>query len=655
MSIENNELPNNPTIQSETIRPFRKFCTTIMTIGSLPSSYQEAMSYQELLLWLCDYLENTVIPAFDNNANAIQELQNLYVELKDYCDNYFTNLDVQEEINQKLDDMVQKGELDPLLKNIFNGFNKSIENQNNLIEQNTNNINTLNQRVNQLSSLEQGSTTGDAELQDIRTAFDGTIYETAGDSVRNQIKNLIKDTGNNYYIARRTTSALYKDLTITIPKGSLLYFCYKDVEVGDAGAEIDYMSFYGYTQDDETSYTNLRTMTKDDVNKFFIIKAPDNYVKIRMYIHFTSSQGQKAARFIFGNFENNSILSKLLPLTDNRVLKLPSISYVIRDTNISENADFSIYDFNKLYNFQVYFFYNCTVMKNSPEPNLRGLFFSIPFSNLEVGVAQFFINTSGKLYYRISVENNSEASWTKWLSPKLDNDKSELNLSMHTAKIFQKVCCVGDSYTAGYIVNPEGEAIRNNENYAWPHYMSLITGNQYINCGISGATSKTWQENNDGLEKAKNIGVVQAYLVGLGINDADSTIGLPVGNIEDIGTENETFYAQYSKLLRELHNISSQAKIFVMTMPTTETKYTKYNTAILEIANSYKDMNVFPLDLANFIEMYTISSITNDAKSGHYTAIGYEQFAENLEYILSDYINNNITEFQDVAFLPYDN
>ena len=123
MSIQNNELPQNPNIESETVRPFRRFCTTIMTIGSLPSSYQEAMSYQEMLLWLCDFIENKVIPAFDNNANAITELQNLYVELKNYCDNYFTNLDVQEEINKKLDEMAENGTLLQILSNSFIVFN----------------------------------------------------------------------------------------------------------------------------------------------------------------------------------------------------------------------------------------------------------------------------------------------------------------------------------------------------------------------------------------------------------------------------------------------------------------------------------------------------------------------------------------------------
>lgn len=103
-----NNLPDNPQINSQTLRPFTKFC---MSIGAIPSSYLLSLSYEEQLLWLCDYLQNTVIPAVNNNADAVTELQNLYIELKSYVDNYFKNLDVQQEINNKLDDMAEDGTL----------------------------------------------------------------------------------------------------------------------------------------------------------------------------------------------------------------------------------------------------------------------------------------------------------------------------------------------------------------------------------------------------------------------------------------------------------------------------------------------------------------------------------------------------------------
>jgi len=61
-------------------------------------------------------------------------------------------------------------------------------------------LNVEKARIDQLSKLDEGSTTGDAELQDIRVMLDGNVAENAGDAVRSQIKNLITDesqkTGN---------------------------------------------------------------------------------------------------------------------------------------------------------------------------------------------------------------------------------------------------------------------------------------------------------------------------------------------------------------------------------------------------------------------------------------------------------------------------
>lgn len=94
------------------LKPFGKF---IMTIGQLPASYLVSMTYEEQLIWLCNYLQNTVIPTVNNNAEAVEELQNLFIELKSYVDDYFENLDVQEEINNKLDDMAESGELAELI------------------------------------------------------------------------------------------------------------------------------------------------------------------------------------------------------------------------------------------------------------------------------------------------------------------------------------------------------------------------------------------------------------------------------------------------------------------------------------------------------------------------------------------------------------
>ena len=93
-------------IKIEKLNPFGRMC---ISLGMLPSSYKESLTYEEQLLWFMNYLQENVIPAVNNNADALEELQN-------YVSHYFDNLDVQEEINNKLDEMAEDGSLTALIK-----------------------------------------------------------------------------------------------------------------------------------------------------------------------------------------------------------------------------------------------------------------------------------------------------------------------------------------------------------------------------------------------------------------------------------------------------------------------------------------------------------------------------------------------------------
>lgn len=165
----------------KTISPFRNFC---ITVGALPTSYLESMSYYEMLCWLCKYLENTINPAINQNAEALKELQ-------EYVSNYFKDLDVQEEINNKLDEMADDGTLAQIINVEMIGTlsNLTTTNKTDLVNA-INEVNALIKKLNftQFDTYEITPTIGSATVYygpggglQIATNEDGSIAKIYGE------------------------------------------------------------------------------------------------------------------------------------------------------------------------------------------------------------------------------------------------------------------------------------------------------------------------------------------------------------------------------------------------------------------------------------------------------------------------------------------
>lgn len=104
-----------------------------------------------------------------------------WAEYKKYIDNYFATLDVTENVRTVLHEMLYSGELDDILRNELDNLTSDI----------TKRMNVLDARMDSFSRLPDGSTTGDAELMDIRVGYDGYTWPTAGDSVREQVRKVV--------------------------------------------------------------------------------------------------------------------------------------------------------------------------------------------------------------------------------------------------------------------------------------------------------------------------------------------------------------------------------------------------------------------------------------------------------------------------------
>ena len=236
-------------------------------------------------------------------------------------------------------------------------------------------------------------------------------------------------------------------------------------------------------------------------------------------------------------------------------------------------------------------------------------------------------------------------------------DKDEIYdlIGSNTASIFTKVVCCGDSYTSGHISTSKGTE-QTNEQFAWPKYAQQITGNTYVNCGKSGANVLTWQTDPRGLPAAQTAGLAQCYIIGLGLNDTAQGTSryVELGETSDIGTDNQTYYGGYSKIIRELHAISPNAIIFCQTMPMASGIKLQYNEAIRTIVKQYaEEYNVKLLNLNDYDKYYRKPSVSQNASGGHYVTAGYQQLAQILMHAISDYINMHPTEFYEVHKIPY--
>ena len=261
MSFNPNDPANfNPSLGAyNTLKPFRYWCQKV-----LPLVYDDSLSYYELLCKVVDYLNETMedvetlhedVVSIDESYLELQNWVNTnYALLVGYVNDYFDNLDVQQEINNKLDVMAEDGTLDALLLPYFNEYkteiNGIVANQNQTINTQNGRITVLEGRMDGFASLTEGSTTGDAELMDIRVGANGITYPSAGDAVRGQfdvinqlmnqnnlfLKSELKE--NYYYTTAEHSSASYSYFKVSVTNGTKYIFKNQIRYISKAGEQL---------------------------------------------------------------------------------------------------------------------------------------------------------------------------------------------------------------------------------------------------------------------------------------------------------------------------------------------------------------------------------------------------------------------------------
>ena len=624
------DFPNLPDIG----QMITQACELITNVRGIPYDFNGTLSLENKFV----ILFKTVKEMFEAQTSLIKNYKNLYEFIK----SYFDNLDVQEEINKKINQMVIDGTLLSIMSPaISSETTKWLS---------TNITNPSNPPIDK-------SLTVAGAAADARMCGDHSFLFAIGSNFSSFSVPFTHDDKSITFTVNCSGGYLftmYNFFPATTVNGLSGTYTYKNHFGGD--------TFVVTFRPSDTSvhvYLLREFIPVTDVIIYSIAINPDYSIITEVftvsntYDSTLTSKNNAANARITGTFANKFAIGSNFS------------SFSVPFTHDDKSITFTV-NCSGGYLFTMYNFFPATTVNGlsgtyTYKNHFGGDTFVVTFrpsdTSVHVYLLREFIPVSDVIIYSIAI-NPDYSIITEVFSVFKEKPTVPLstnNLGDTTFSIFNKVICCGDSYTSGHIETSSNRT-ETNEKYSWVKYISSITGNKFINCGSSGANVLTWQSAERGLIKAKSSGVSQCYTIGLGLNDSSNTNNhVAIGTTNDIGTDNKTYYGGYSKIIRELHAISPDSFIFCFTMPFENDSNAPYNKAIVNICNSYKSTyKTYLVDLRKYTNYYKFSTVTHNAVGGHYSPAGYQQMAEIACKAISDCINQNYIDFYNVNLIPYD-
>ena len=238
-----------------------------------------------------------------------------------------------------------------------------------------------------------------------------------------------------------------------------------------------------------------------------------------------------------------------------------------------------------------------------------------------------------------------------------DNPLAFIRRDAGMLSLFHTVGCIGDSLASGESAYKESGPTHYIDLYpfSWGQCLARLTGNTYYNFSKGGLSTKTWLESSYATQCFDGQHNCDMYFIGLGQNDKNQS--LTVGTTADINlsdyTQNaDTYCGNMGQIIQRLQILQPKAPIFVFIDPAPPSGDQAYNNVIPDIVDLFD--NVWIIDLKTYAKaLFTEPTeiIGSQLRSGHYSALGYQQIAFVIATYVDWIVRNNLSAFSQVEFI----
>lgn len=520
-------------------------------------------------------------------------------------------------------------------------------------------------RIDQLTKLGEGSTTGDAELIDIRVPAsgfnEGKVYPTAGDAVREQVKTLSDELSETSIYSDIASKLIWKDGVFVSSDGVEVALngtiTSEPFEIA-AGTKIKYKG-RGYLK-------NIAMISKYKNGKYIPLIGSQSS-EIQEYTYTTNETTKYAFSGYKGSvkyIKGTIVVTDYIPRRIAPIIKENNTQYgLTKDIEISVNTVNNKYIAHNgaVVDLNGYYISDLITLP----PNTKLIFKGFGYEKNVAMISQkignsykpLVISKSSNLEEYVYSSENTINVVLSGTNIKYSSAELSLNVLDSVSKVgasadkldpsrnandyfslslFKKFGVIGDSYASGEVYNLEDKPL-DDYTISWGQIMARKNGTQCVNFSEGGLTTRTWLKSSRGLSLLKSTEPLDVYYLVLGINDFLSLKEAYLGSVTDIEKQSDTFYGNYGKIINAIKAHAPKAKIIMFTTAFNYAASPKFNDAIIEIANHFKIPYIVQLS----DPFFTSDFYLKNQHYGHPTAICYSAMSKAFDRLICKCVADN--------------